>query len=285
MLRFSSCFIVLLSLISLSALSQPNCNNEGVLSRESYTRFHTISRKPIPYTHIRESDVMWHTRIWRTIDLRDKFNHPLYYPLAPMTDRRSLFDLIICGINNGEVRAYANPAMDDEFTVSMRKEDVLKLLIKTDTVDSVDPDTGENIRIAVPDPVESSEVRQYWVKEDWFFDRQRSVMEVRIIGICPLIEMKDERGEFKGLTPLFWVYFPELRPLLAREEVYIRKNNGPKMSFDDLFFKRMFHSFIHKEDNVYDRPIISYTSGKEALLVSEDIQEKIREMESDLWHY
>jgi hypothetical protein len=59
-----------------------------------YVKEHTPTRKVVPYTHLREADVMWAKRIWRVIDLREKMNHPLYYPVEPINDRKSLFDII-----------------------------------------------------------------------------------------------------------------------------------------------------------------------------------------------
>ena len=32
------------------------------------------------YHHVREADVMWSTKIWREIDLREKINQVFYYP-------------------------------------------------------------------------------------------------------------------------------------------------------------------------------------------------------------
>ncbi len=47
----------------------------------------------------------------------------------------------------------------------------------------------------------------------------------------------------------------------------------------------MFSSYIVKEENVYDRYILDYTSGMDALLEAEKISEKIREYEMDFWEY
>ena len=57
------------------------------------------------------------------------------------------------------------------------------------------------------------------------------------------------------------------------------------MSFDDLFWKRMFQSYIEKESNIYDREIDTYKSGINALLESEKIKEKIFRFEHDLWSF
>ena len=46
-----------------------------------YVQEHIPTKKVVPYEYVREADVAWSKRVWRVIDLREKFNHPLYYPL------------------------------------------------------------------------------------------------------------------------------------------------------------------------------------------------------------
>src|ERR1041385_3876522 len=61
----------------------------------------TGARNPVPYPFVREADVMWSKRIWRTIDMREKLNQVYYYPETPHNGLRSLFDVIKCGVMNG----------------------------------------------------------------------------------------------------------------------------------------------------------------------------------------
>lgn len=241
-------------------------------------------KRPVAYTHVREADVMWSKRVWRTIDLREKINQPYYYPLTPSNGCMSLFDVLKCSIYKGEITAYGNPLLDDGFTFPMTVDEVKALLSKTDSILVYNLDGSVSYQ-PITLEVMPEHIKQYWVKEDWFFDRQRSVMEVRIIGICPLKENIGENGEVRGYQPLFWVYFPEARPVLARNEVFTRSNNAQRSSFDDLFAKRFFSSYIYKASNVYDRSINEYKSGIDALLESEKIKEEVMFMEHDMWHY
>lgn len=244
-------------------------------------------RKAIPYPYLREADVMWSKRVWRTLDLREKMNHPYYYPETPHNGLASLFDIIKGGVLNGCVTAFDNPAMDDEFKVQMSAEAAAALLVSQEYVEVEDPYNPGTYKLdTITNEVSSADVKAYWIKEDWFFDKQRSVMDVRIIGICPLKEKRDPNtGDILGYQPLFWCYFPQLRPLLVRQEVYTGQNNGQRLTYDDIFQKRFFASYIHKESTVYDRPIPAYLTGMDALLESERVKEDISNYESDLWHY
>ena len=251
-----------------------------------YVPEHTPTRKVIPYTHLREADVMWAKRIWRVIDLREKINHPFYFPVTPIQNRKALIDVLKEGIMEGTITAYADAVIDDEFKSPMAKEEVTALFTGSDTVYTDDLDNpGQLIQKIVEKNLEASAIKQYWIKEDWFFDKQRSVMDVRIIGISPLQEKMDESGNFKGFEPMFWIYYPQARYVFANYEIFNRENDSERRTYEDLFWKRMFNSYIRKESNVYDRTIMEYTKGLDQQLESERIKEEIFNFEHDLWHF
>ena len=126
------------------------------------------------------------------------------------------------------------------------------------------------------------------IKEEWYFDKQSSSLNVRIVGICPIREFTrdiDQAGQVQR-TKVFWVYYPEARNLLATNKVLNPYNHAQSMSFDDLFIKRFFNSYIVKESNVYNnRDISAYLSGKDAMLESKRIENDIFNFEQDLWEY
>ena len=63
-------------------------------------------------------------------------------------------------------------------------------------------------------------------------------------------------------------------------------NPALQMSFDDLFIKRFFDSYIVKEENVFNnRDVSAYLIGKEAMMESKRIENRIFNFEQDLWEY
>jgi gliding motility associated protien GldN len=243
----------------------------------------TPTRRVIPYTHVREADVMWHRRIWREIDLREKINHPLYYPLQPLNDRKSLYDVIKKSIEDGELTAY--DVMDDEFKIQLTKSQAIAAMGDTQIVYLEDEYGDPTIEQKTFEPIESIDIVRYRIKEDWFFDRERSVMDVRIMGLSPVKNVLDDNGELRGQKPLFWIYFPEARYVFANYDVFNRHNDAERRTFEDVFWKRMFNSYIYKRSNVYDRSLKEYKKGIDLLLEAEEIKEDIFNFEHDVWHF
>ena len=253
-----------------------------------YIKEHTKTKKVVPYAHLREADVFWSKRVWRVIDLREKVNHPLYYPIKEINDRKNLFDVIRQALLiDGSITAYdPGPILqDDEFTKPMLTSQLRKVFVRIDTSYTEDLETGELVPVIQELNLESADIKQYRVKEDWFFDKQRSKMDVRIIGIAPMREVRGEDGEFRGFAPIFWLYYPECRYVFANWEVFNRQNDAERRSYEDIFWKRQFNSYIIKESNVYDRSIAEYKTGIDALLESERIKEELFIMEHDVWNF
>ena len=253
----------------------------------AYIKEHTRTKRVVPYTHIREADVMWARRVWRQIDLREKINHPLYYPTTPTTDRKSLFDVIRQGLLvDGSITAYDDGLGEgDQFKKALLPMEVKQLLEKRDTLQTEDPDTGELKEVIIDNPITAADVISYKLKEDWIFDKQRSVVDIRIIGIAPVIADKGSDGEFRGPKTLFWLYFPECRYVFANWDSFNRENDSERRSFEDLFWKRQFSSYITKWSNVYDRSVNMYKTGLDALLEGEEIKQALFEFEHDLWNF
>jgi len=280
--------VVALLIGSFALLSGPQLQAQTVLDG-AWIKEHNKTKKVIQYPFIREADVMFAKRIWQDIDLREKINMPLYYPLEESNGMKSLFDVIKDALLvEGSITAYSTgvTGREDDFRTPLLRSDVQSMLEKPDTTFTEDPDTGELVPVYQVIKTTSQDIKRYRVKEDWFFDKQRSERYIRIIGIAPLKERRDENGEATGAyETLFWLYFPECRYVFANWDSFNRFNDSERRSFDDLFQKRMFNSTIVKESNVYDRKLDDVYSGIDRLLKAEEVKEKLFIMEHDLWSF
>ena len=274
--------VILLALIVQMAQAQTQLVLDG-----AYVKEHNPTRQVVPYPHLRQADVMWSKRIWEYIDLKQKINYPLYFPLDKKIDRYSLWDVIYKAlVEDGSLTAYELGAtFDDEFTTAMSPGAVDSVLNTVEIKFVPNIDTGEMDTVSLPMQVQSNEIVGYKLKEDWIFDKQRSERYVRIIGLAPMKLRKSDSGEIVGTKELFWLYFPECRYVFANYDVFNMHNDAQRISFDDLFQKRMFSAYVIKEENVYNRSIEDYAKGLDALLESERIKNDLFVLEHDLWHY
>ena len=303
--------IPLLSLLFLSTSTDAqSCYNNyatGSVLDAAYLEEHIFTKKLIEYTHLAERDVLWSKRVWRTIDLRERMNHPLFYPEEPQSDRAALWDIIKCSVLQEQSLTIYELGIDfdDQFRFPVKsnngnpndplykkrlmsffgEEQVIEVLDENDEP-MFDAETGDALLDSILIEYSARDIIRYEIKEDCFFDKQRSVMDVRIVGISPVVYYTNpETGDIMGLKNLFWLYFPECRYVFQNHKVYNPRNDAMSMSFDDLFWKRQFSSYITKESNVANRSINSYKDGIDALLESEDIKEQIFITEHDMWHY
>lgn len=281
------CTCLTLTLAMFAFVQHSTAQSPNVLDG-AYVKETNLTKRVIPYPHLREADVMYKRRIWQEIDLRQKFNHPFYFPLDPIQDRQNLFDVIREALLvEGSLVAYsAGPlGADDEFTFPLSADSIRKILNPVTLVKQYD-DFGEVIgTIQQSNELSSDKVTRYRIKEDWIWDRQRSERYVRILGIAPMLEDFDIDGNSVGFRPLFWLYYPECRYVFANSEVYNMFNDAQRRTYEDLFQKRYFSSYIVKEDNSFNRMIVSYARGLDALAESERIQQELFNLEHDIWHY
>lgn len=258
--------------------------------------------EPVTYVHQREADVMYYITIWRTIDLREKVNHHLYFPQDQRGSWRSLGQVILDAIdlnhpeNLDALRLYT----DEYCNVPKSREEAKEGLIQRRTIQKFDPITFEIIgEEELIEEHKAKEITYYNIKEIWFFDKERSLLDVRILEIEPMIEYEKELnlgaegedesiGGVKQKKRLGYIMYDELRPYLAQQDVFNKKNNAQRLSLDDvLTWKREFSSYIYAEQNVYgDRYISDYLlNARDQRIESDKITDKIRAFEHELWEF
>jgi len=234
-------------------------------------------RRVLPYEPMREADIFWEKRIWRVIDIREKMNLPFAYPEKPF------FTILMEAAVEGDINVYSTD--DDKFSFRLEPDEVASMGATVDTVITFDPETYEEQVQVVRNEINPEDVKQFRVKEIWFFDEESSVLKQRILGIAPLIDVFDDNGNFRFTKPMFWVYYPDCREVLAREKVFNPGNDASPNSWEDLFEMRFFASYVYKESNVYDRRLQDYLSGVDLLLEADKIKQEIFNFEHDLWSY
>lgn len=266
--------------------NQPNVLSPGSTPPDgAYTPQDVTHRRVVPPAYMRAADIMWKERIWRVIDTRQKMNQDLYYPTQKNANRISLFDLLREALLGGEISAYNfNPVDFDDYSQRLTLTEAKNILSSTEKTQT---ENGNDTTII--NNVTADKIRGYMIKEDWHFEKQRSVLDPRILWICPEIEFINKNTGVPDPTgapqPLFWINFQLIRPLLAKTPVFNIENDAEWRTFDDIFWKRQFASYIIQQSNVYNRAIADYLKGVDALEQGNKIHDKIQEIENDMWQY
>jgi gliding motility associated protien GldN len=235
-------------------------------------------RVTLPYQPLREADILWERRIWRVVDVREKMNLPFSAPESP------LFKVLSDAALAGELNVYSTE--DDKFSKRLNPSDIRSLLYRRDTIIVFEPeDYTEEVKI-VENETNWEDVKRFRIKESWFFDTKTSTLRSRILGIAPIIDVKDENGNFKYEMPLFWMYYPAARPMLAQHKAITHgENYSATTTWEDIFEKRYFASYITKENNVQDLRLQDMYSGLDLLMESDKIKNELFAREHDMWSY
>ena len=252
--------------------------------------------EPLPYGYIDERDLLWSKATWEIIDLDERVNFPLYYPIDTSnigSDRRPLYDVLVTNMKNGTIKDVYS---DSYFTQKRTLKDLDASLVYRDTTDyGIDQFNAEGI---VDDEyireftLDAADIEQWRIRGLWYLDSRLGELRYRVLGICPVASearskaFPDDVGD--NLVELFWVYFPAARNVLHEAKAFNRKNTSRPISFDHLLNSRRFNSLIYKEENVQgDRAVKEYISENAfmQLLESDRIKEQIRNIEIDLWNY
>ncbi len=251
---------------------------EDVYIDDVVTKSMIFDKQILPYAPLREADIPWEKRLWRVIDTREKMNLPFAYPELP------LFTILAQAAESGEIKVFR----DEKFRGMMTSDYVNSILVSTDTSDVIDPVTYVVSRKVTKSEINPDDIKRFRIKEIWYFDKESSRMQVRILGIAPLQEVFDEdSGAFKYELPLFWVYLPEARKVLAKHVVFNELNDATIITWADLFEMRRFSSYIYKQSNVRDTRLVDEfpNSGLDRLLEAEKIESSLFNWEHDLWTY
>jgi len=238
---------------------------------------------PVPYPYIRKADVMWSKRIWREIDFRQKFNQKFYFPIETQANWKSFIVVVLDALKEGQLTAY-DISNTDELLVPITYNDIIGR--QTDSIYQIMQrpyPPYEEYDTVIFTEFDHTKVMRLRIKEDWYFDNQRSQLMFRIQAICPIM-IKERNGQ-EVTEPLFWLAYPQSREVFAQALVFNEFNSSARLSYDEVFWKRLFDSYIYKEENVFDRRISQYATGVDALMEADRIKTELMDFEENLWQY
>ena len=283
-------------LVSVSSFAQNNILNAETpdeIGAPSAAELKYGEDEPLEYGYVDDRDILWSKATWETIDLDERVNFPLYYPVDTNQiggSRRSLYDVLVTNIKNGKI---ANIYADSYFNDKRTLKDISAALSLVDTTDlGIEQyNAGEQI-----DPqyisrrdISSADIMEYRIRGIWYFDKRQAELKYRLLGIAPVApDVNFIDSDDPQLVELFWVWFPGAREVLNENYAFNSENTSQPISFDHLLNARRFNAVIYAEDNVQgDRQVNEYISNNAfmQLLESERIKEQIRNFEQDMWNY
>jgi gliding motility associated protien GldN len=233
-----------------------------------------------------DADLEWMRVIYRSLDLKQDKNMPLYYPEEPNQDGANLFFIIMRLIANDEIPAYeyldGKEIFTDEYRIKVKDMlDRFHIIYKEAKGSS---DKHPKYQIDESD-VPSNEVLSYYIVEKWEFDRRANMMKHHVEAICPVLHRTDDFGGDPIKYPMFWVKMDALRPFLAQQYVFTdNDNNLPRYSLDDYFQLSLYKGDIYKTKNLKNLSLVQMFPDPDDLKHAQDsIENRLKSFDKNLW--
>ncbi|WP_445715261.1 type IX secretion system ring protein PorN/GldN [Flavobacterium sp.] len=298
---------ILVFALSTTTYAQSNLLNAKTpdqIGKKTEAELSADNDKPLPYGYVHDRDILMGKRIWEFIDLDERVNFPLYFPVEgdvmSSPERRPLYNVLVNGIREGKITEVYDSSY---FTTKKTLQDIESSLFTIDTSDAGAEILNEDIeayrngekkldaQFIRKTELDASDVDGYKIVGYWYFDKRQGELKYRLLGIAPVIidvfSKKDNSAE-PEYNDLFWVYFPSARDVLHEATAFNNRNSAMPFTFDHMLNARRFSGMIYLEENVYgDRKISEYMkeNAQMQLLESDRVKEKIRDFEQDMWNY
>ena len=281
---------------SFSAFAQSNLLNAKTpdeIGLKTVAQLDADNDKPLSYGYVHDRDVLMGKTTWEIIDLSERINFALYFPIDTAnigSDRRSLYDVLTRAMKSGEITEVYT---DGYFNTKKSLQDIQGSLTRIDTTDAgreqINAGGSISEEYILRQDLSAADVTEYKIKGYWYFDKRQSELKYRLLGLCPITpDVYSMNSEEKDYIELFWIFFPAARDVLHDAKAFNEKNSAMPISFDQILNSRRFNSVIYKEENVYgDRGIDEYMkdNAQNQLLEAERVKDKIRNFESDMCNY
>lgn len=261
---------------------------DGYEKNEMYT-----NAKAFNYPGINSRDVKFYKRVWRDIDVNDPKNSLFNTPGA------TLADIVLEGLRTGKLTAYEPSATnnDSTFAKPLTLGKALSKLQDSVMVDQFDQNGNKIGSKMVLNDFNAARVTKFRTKEDIYFDKKRSMIVTRIVGLAPLMSAQ-VAGATVGETPAFWLYFPQCRDFFATKDVTDPDRNIYDTTIDDLFVQGKYASSIARASGTDNRPntqlannaiagatIDPAAAEKDRADISKSVEAKIDNFKASTWDY
>lgn len=282
--------LFLTSNVSFAQSNLLNAKTADEIGQKSFEESWLAPLPPKPYQYINERDVLFEKKVWEIIPADQKANLQYFMPLYSNSEFKSLFDVIMNGIESGEItEVYGDYDLSNRLSMKELKNKLSITKISDAGIEQLNLGLPVDDQYKVTYKLKADDVKGYKIMGVWFFDRNEGELKYRLLGICPIVvDIETIASDNVGYADLFWIFYPDARKEFYKNYAYNPKNLRMKSSFDYLLNARRFNATIYKTDNIYgDYAISDYVKDNAMLqlLEAERIKEDIREFEDDLWNY
>lgn len=232
---------------------------------------------PFVYPEVNKKNIRFYKRVWRDIDLKDEKNNILAIP------GNSLIEVVMKAIEKGKLSLYSPD--DDSFKGRLSAQEGMARFADSVLVPIFDGEGNQIDSKMALNEFDPARVTKFRIKEDIFFDKQRSRLETRIIGVAPLMNITTsaELAESVGATPAFWLYFPQLRYSLIQVDISDPDKGLYDMTMDDFFVQNKFASTIVRESSPGMLQNLKETENGGQQLDGKKVEEKLDAYKKKLW--
>ncbi len=144
---------VTLFTVNFSTFAQSNLLNAKTpdqIGKKTSIELKSDDDKPLPYGYVNDRDILKSKTVFEIIDLDEKMNFPLYYPVDTTNigkDRRSLFDVLLKNIKSGKITEVYSDAY---FNTKKSYKDLVTSFTFIDTTDSGKEEINNNYDLYYP---------------------------------------------------------------------------------------------------------------------------------------
>ncbi len=247
----------------------------------------------------RADDVVWSRVVYRILDLREKQNYQMYFPMRPNDEYRSLFRVMLDAVCKGAPVYKRNPReIVPSFSDSVRLEgeELSKAFAYDNNMDNnlilINPITKQaKIGIDQYNNYVKNQIK-FLTQEIVFFDKHTSRMYTKIMAIAPLYALHPDNTQSKNSFKFFqesvlcWFAFDELRPYLAKQYVIPNGNETQRLTYDEYFAQKLYSSYLLGDSNMFNRMLLEFEVNANKIRKEQNrIETELLNFEEDLWEY